>query len=299
MNGKIFTIFISLALASCGGINSFHEYARAGDTIAIPAGMQPDFDKDNITVTITPSSGPPIILAATDPKIVGIMNLYPDPVSNMLVSRAIGEDTTEFASTYANSTLVSANYDKDWFQTTVFLNLPSSLPTGTTMIEISNDADVTHSLSLDIIPGTGAPNTFAADLSSVGGPGFVQELSTEMFQSLARANHTTVNVASTGSIPHAVEITMSHLPDSTVGGAGKAFVINPLGYLKSLTWSDDGTNMKIILMQSKDGTINDMNDYKFYVAGTATGLISGTVKGYDINGNEITGLTSTLTPSNL
>jgi hypothetical protein len=262
--------------------------------------MQPDFDKDNITVTITPSSGSPIILAATDPSILGIMNLYPDPVSNMLVSRAIGHDITTSASTYAVATLASANNDKDWFQTTVFLNLPSSLPTGTTLVEVSNDVGVTHSVSLNIIPGTGVPNTFAADLSNVGGPGFVQNLSVEMFQSLARSNHAIVNIDSPNGIPHAVEISLSHDLDETQGGTGKAFVINPLGYLKNLSWSDDGTNMKIILMQSKDGTIDDIKDYKFYIAGTATGLtdIGGTVKGYDINGNEITGLTTTLTLSN-
>ena len=165
-------------------------------------------------------------------------------------------------------------------------------------IEVSNDNSVSHSMTLEIIAGTGTPHSFDADLSNVGGPGYVQSLIPEMFQSLARSSHTEVNIDSTGDIPYAIEITMTHLPDSTVGGTGKAFVINSLGYLKNLSWSDDGTNMKIILMQSKDGTINDMSDYKFYVAGTASGLTAGTVKGYDINGDEITGLTSTLTPFN-
>ncbi len=40
---KIFALLICFSLASCGGLRTFHEYARAGDTVAVPVGMQPDF----------------------------------------------------------------------------------------------------------------------------------------------------------------------------------------------------------------------------------------------------------------
>jgi hypothetical protein len=291
-NKILFTILLSVVLASCGGTTSFNETARAGDSVAVPVGMQPNFSKDNITVTITPSSGPDIIYTANDSAIRAIINLYPDPVSNMLVSRGIGEDTSAFASTYATSLIVSANNDKDWYQTTVFLDLPSTLPTGTTQIEINNGLGDTHTVLLDIIPGIGSAHSFNSDFNG----GLI--INADILDSLARANHTIINTASATSIPHAIEITLTHNPDNTAGGTGKAFVVNPLGYLKTVSWSDDGTNMKIILMQSKDGIIDDMNDYKFYVAGTTTNLAFGSVKGYDVNGNDISGITTTLVPSN-
>ena len=47
MNSKIIITLLSISLASCGGLRTFHDYARAGDTIAVPIGMQPDFNKDD------------------------------------------------------------------------------------------------------------------------------------------------------------------------------------------------------------------------------------------------------------
>jgi hypothetical protein len=290
-NKILFTILLSLVLASCGGKSTFHEYARAGDTVAVPVGMKPDFSKDNITVTITPSSGPDIVLSATDPSIRSVINFYPDPVSNMLVSRAIGEDTSPFSQDYAYTTGVSANSDKDWFQTTIFIDLPATLPTGLTQIEINNSLGASHSATMNIIDGVGTPHNFKTTNNGL-------PLSSDMLDSLARANHTIIITDSSSSIPYAIEVTLTHDPDVTQNGSGKAFVINPLGYLKNLSWSDDGINMKIILMQSKDGIIDDMKDYKFYVAGTATNLQFVSVQGYDVNGNNLTGVTTSLITSN-
>ncbi len=230
-------------------------------------------------------------MIATDPAIRGIINFYPDPVSNMIVSREIHEDTSPFAMTYGYSALFSANNDKDYFQTTVFVDLPSSLPEGLTQIEIANGTGTTHASTLDVIPGTGKANSFNSDFND----GLL--LTDAMLDSLSRAPHTTVTLDSS-EIPHAVELTFTHAPDKTVGGSGQAFVINPLGYRKNLSWTDDGNTMKVIMMQSKDGIIDDMQDYKFYISGTATNLQLVSVNGYDINGNDITGVTTTLTPSN-
>lgn len=279
-------LLISITLASCGSLRTFHDYARAGDTIAVPVGMQPDFSKDNITVTITPASGPQIILPASDPSIRAVINLYPDPVSNMIVSREIAEDITPFAQVYADTTGFMANDDKDWYQTTIFLDLPDTLPIGLTQIEVSNGI-ITDDTTLDVIAGNGTANTFNADFNS----GLL--LDENMLDSLSRSSHSTVNISSS-TIPSAVEITFTHDPDITVGGTGQAFVINPLGYRKNLHWSDDGINLKIIMIESKSGIIDNMNDYKFYIAGTATNLVQVSVSGYDNNGNSVSGVTASL-----
>jgi hypothetical protein len=285
---RILTISLLILLtAACGSLRTFHDYARAGDTIAIPVGMQPNFSKDNITVTITPSSGPQIIMPATDPSIRAVINLYPDPISNMVISREINEDITPSARTYAYTTGVMANDDKDWFQTTVFLDLPGTLPVGLTQIDVSNGS-VTDSSTLDVIAGTGTANTFNADFNS----GLL--LNSPMLDSLSRTSHSTVDISS-ATIPSAIEITFTHDPDNTVGGTGRAFVVNPLGYRKNIHWSDDGSNMKIILLESKDGIIDNMNDYKFYITGTVSNLQPGSVTGYDSNGNAISDVSSSLT----
>lgn len=294
---KIIALVICLTQASCGGLKAFHEYARAGDTVAVPVGMQPDFSKDNVTVTITPSVGADIVLTATDPAVRAVLNFYPDPVSNMIVSRGINEDLTPFATTYASSLSYDAGngrYEKDYFQTTVFVDLPATLPVGLTQIQVSNGTGTTHALTLDVVPGTGTASTFDSDFNG----GLL--LTPNILDSLSRAPHTTVSFApvAPGTEPHAVELSFTHDPDKTAGGTGQAFVINPLGYLKTLSWADDGINMKIIMLQSKAGIIDDMLDYKFYISGNVTNLQLVSVQGYDINGNSIAGVSPVLTTSN-
>lgn len=292
MNSKrLIILLVCFILASCGGLRSFHEFARAGDTVAVPVGMQPTFNKDNITVTITPASGSQTVLAAIDPAIRAIINFYPDPISNMIVSREIGEDLTPYASTYADAILVTANNDKDYYQTTVFVDLPSTLPEGLTQIEVADNTGIVHAVTLDIIPGAGVPNSFTSNFNN----GLL--LSDNMLDSLARSPHTTVSFDA-ATLPYAIEINLTHDPDNTVGGAGRAFVVNPLGYRKNIIWDDDGVNMKIILTQSTDGIIDDMNDYKFYISGTATNLQSVSVNGFDNTGSTVAGVTSILTGSN-
>jgi hypothetical protein len=292
MNIKIFLMLLMcFVLASCGALRTFHEYARAGDTVAVPVGMKPTFNKDNITVTIIPASGSQIVLAPTDPAVRAIVNFYPDPISNMIVSREIGEDLTPFARTYATTALFMANNDKDYYQTTVFVDLPLSLPVGLTQIDVADNTGIIHSATLDVISGTGTQNSFKSDFDN----GLLVD--DKMLDSLARSPHTTVTFDA-AVLPYAIELNLVHDPDNTVGGTGKAFVVNPLGYRKNIVWNDDGINMKIILTQSTEGIIDNLNDYKFYITGSVLNLQPVSVSGYDNSGNIVTGVTTTLTNSN-
>lgn len=294
---KIIALLCSLnVIISCGGYRTFNEYARAGDTVAVPVGMQTDFSKDNITVTITPSSGPLIILPATDPSIRAVVNFYPDPLSSLVVSREIGEDLTPIAQNYSNNVNIFANDDKDWFQTTVFVDLPPTLPVGLTQVEISNGLGATHTETLDIISGVGSPHVLQAALGNNPGAGQTP-LNANMLDGLARTPHQTVSFSS-ATIPYAIELNFSHDPDITVGGTGKATVINPLGYKKSLQWKDDGINLKVILIQSKDGIADHIKDFKFYIAGTATNLVLNSHQAYDSNGVAIAGVSASMVASN-
>ena len=52
------------------------------------------------------------------------------------------------------------------------------------------------------------------------------------------------------------------------------------------------------MMQSKDGIINDMSDYKFYITGTDANLVMGSIQRDDTNGNNVAGVNATIISSN-
>jgi hypothetical protein len=295
MDNKLLTILMCLLVASCGGETTFHEYARGGDTVAVLVGTQPTFNRNNITVTISPSTGSPIVLTAADPAVRAVINLYPDPLSNMVVSREIQENTAPSSYGYSVTTLGFANDDKDYFQTTVFIDLPIGIALGLAQINITDSTGATHDSKVEIIAGTGTPNLFKA---AIPGSDASFDVDNVMRTTLARSPHTEVAFSS-NTIPQAIEINFTHDPDKTVGGTGKAFVVNPLGYIKNLSWNDDGTNLKVILIQATENIITHMNDYKFYVAGTVENLQLSSIKAYDSNGNDsIDAVIPTLTVRN-
>lgn len=212
------------------------------------------------------------------------MNLYPDPLSSLIVSRETGQEQTPFAQTYLdlleqNLSSGQSSGDKDWFQVTVLLDLPNNLPPGTAYILVYNNQDPIAYATLEVVEGTGTPNAL--------GP------TDTMISALGRVSHYTVYIQSDPT-PHAVELLLTHDADSTIGGTGKAYVVNPVGYQKSLSWSDNGTDMKVIITPTHDGSISDAIDFKFYVAGGITNLAVQSVQGYDINGNSITGVSASI-----
>ena len=85
----------------------------------------------------------------------------------------------------------SPNSDSDYFQSTVFLNLPSTLPTGATQIVVSNGLGATATVTLEIIPGVGTAHSFTTNFDT-GVP-----VNDAMFAGIARASHTTVTIQKT------------------------------------------------------------------------------------------------------
>jgi hypothetical protein len=150
--------------------------------------------------------------------------------------------------------------------------------------------------SLDIVPdetgvGTGGrPNTFSGKL------GFVSfGLNEQQMQSMERVDHYTVNFNGS-TVPAAIELDFTHAT-----GVGVAHVVNPLGHVKNVTWTDDGTNLKVILLPSVGSSIASLKDFKFYVTGGITGLqfaSGGTslsdAQAYDINGSPVIGVDATI-----
>ena len=269
---------LAFVLAACSGTRTFHDYARAGDTVAVAAGWKHHYQRDNITVTITPSSGPPAVYPANDQRIRAVINLYPDPVSSIIVSRETDQDMTRYASSYANTTGAFTYGDKDWWQTVVFIDLPE-IPTGLATVEITNPQGEAAVSQLNIIEGAGQANTFSAE--TLGG------LTQDQLESLKRIEHHTVDFIGT-SIPYAIQVELTHDPDRDHGGYGRVDVVNPLGYIKNIAWSDDGANTtRVIITPAREGSITDLLDFKFYVTGGIQNLMVSTVQAYDADGNII------------
>lgn len=283
-NAFLFILMIGF-LSGCVGAKTFHEVARAGDTVALAAGWKKNFSRDNITVTITPSTGVPVIYGPGNPAVRAVVNLYPDPVSSIVVSTETGQDLTPFAQTYGS--VIGSTYsngDKDWWQTTVFIDLPTALPVGPATVAISGPAGESASSIVDIVSGTGTSNSFLTDV----GP-----LNQNQIESLERVNHYTISF--TGStVPFAIQVDFSHSPDVDHGGSGRAHVINPRGDIKNVTWSDTGASMRVIVAPANGKVLSSMTDYKFYVAGGITNLNIVSVKAVDINGNPVAGVTGSI-----
>lgn len=287
------TFLLALAITGCGGSKTFNDYARAGDTVSIAGGWQQNFSRGDISVVIKQGSGPSAIVVATlpqgDPAIRASVNLYPDPVSSLIVSRETGIEFTPFADTYEQT--ITSNFtggDKDWYQTTVFVDLPTNLVTGLHQVIVQNSLGESFKSDVEIIDGIGSPSTFTANGAN---------LSPDHFAGIARLPHFIVGFTGT-TIPHAIELTLSHAPDSTNGGTGKAYAVNPIGYKKNLSWTDDGTQMKVILMPTTNITPDNILDYKFYVTGGINDLIVSSVAAYDLNGNAVVNVAATTILSN-
>lgn len=278
-------VVLVAALTGCAGTKTFSETARAGDTVALAAGWKHRFTRDNITVTITPSSGGAIVYGPNDPAVRVIVNFYPDPVSSIMVSRQTDQDLTQGARTYAQTLSEFTGTGADWWQTTVFLDLPVSLPTGTANIRIDNPQGESVRAALDIVSGVGTPAQLA---SNPGGPLNVYQLA-----SLERVPHKTVNFSG-ATIPYAIEVALAHDPDVDHGGVGRAGIINPRGEIKNLQWRGTGSALHVIMMPAGQSPLSNLVDFKFFVAGGIANLAVVDVHAYDIDGNPVPGITASL-----
>lgn len=320
MTNKLFTtsFFTALAvavLAGCTGVRTFHDHARAGDTIAVAAGWAHHLQRGNIEVTIVDREGNPTTYTPGQPgyeAVRGSINFYPDPVSGLVLSDRLGTDVTPFGSLYSDLVNQEATGDdRDWWETVVFVDLPDPMALGDATVTVSDLGTPpleTVSSIVTIVPNEfnlgegGTPNIFRAKL-----PGLAQfNLIDEHFQSMERTSHYVVSVAGS-TVPHAIQVDLTHDPDEAHGGTGTPYVVNPIGHIKNLSWAQtgtSGTDLRVIITPARDGEITNMNDFKFYVAGGINGLTvvdqdAGDpdidVQAFDANGNTLDPVTEQVT----
>jgi len=280
MNARnIFTLLaLVYFLIGCSTTQTFNTKALAGNTVAIPVGMVTGVTRQNLTVDFNGGTvylpGEPV----ANPVVRAVVNLYPDPLSKLVVGGETGEDYGIFADIYASSLENSlANFDKEWWNTVVFLDLPDDLPLGINTIDMTAGAQPLNQAEIEIIAAGGAPNPFS---TNEGG-----DLTPSHLANMERAPYYTVSfVNSTGStVPYAIEVQLQH--DNS--GSGVTHVVNPRGDIKNVSWDDNLGDIKVILIPTH-GPLGRLLHFKFYVTGNITGLQVIDTKSYDINGNLIT-----------
>lgn len=276
-------ILFLIALAGCSGVQTFPNMARAGDTVSIGMGWQKQFKRSNTTVTITPSVGAPIVYLPNDPALRAVINLYPDPVSWVVVGTEIQKDVG-FNDGHTYGSIINNIFtdgDNDWWQTTAFVDLPDTLPLGAATIEFSNSNGDSASSSVEIINGVGAQDAFNA---SGNGP-----LSQGQLSALERSSYFEVSFTAV-EVPYAIELSFSYL--------GDVHVVNPRSSVKNIIWSGDGSTLKVMLLPAKSQQLVNLHDFKFYITGEAAlqvvqqvhALALQSIQAFDINGNVLTGI---------
>lgn len=275
--GLVVLVLFGLGLGGCAGTKSFTTAARPGDTVALAVGWNVNITRANLAATVTPFSGPPVTYAINNPNIRAVVNMYPDPMSRLVVGTETAQPLGVNANVYG-AQLNSWNLeDKDMAQTMVFLNLPAGIATGTANIQLTkNGALLGAPFAVNVLSGVGAANTFDGTSGS---------MSAEQLATLERASGSVVSFTTASVVPHSIQLEVARTP-----GVGTPWVVNPRGDVKNVSWSDNGSAMKVIISPVNGQSLTQMIHFKFFISGGVTGFGVPTVKAYDVNGNPISGV---------
>lgn len=290
-------------LGGCAGTQTFTTAARAGETVALAVGYQKTLKRANMTVTITDASGAVTTYNPNDPKVKGVVNLYPDPTSLAVVGTRTGQPLGVNATGIGSVINIQTSYDPEWWQTTVLMDLPTTVTPGVANIVIANNGTSFRPIKVEVLPATTTSSTNLFNVYSYKtGYGTINALPNypEAIHSMERADNSTItfsninkDAAGNDVVPYSIQIGFTY-----ASGVGKPWIINPNGDLKNISWSDDGAgNLKVIITTANGVTLDRILKQKFYIAGGITDLtrVPSSLKAYDINGTPMTGITATVT----
>jgi len=271
-----------IAATGCTATHTIPQAARAGDTVGFSVGWQQDVSRDNLTVSMTDALGVTTTYNPNDANVRAVVNLYPDPVSRLVVGTQTQQALGVAANTHGQTINDNiTNQDRDWWNTTVYVDLPTTLATGNTQVTLTGPQGnlTANPIDIEIVAGTGSPiglidTTWGTDPAEVP----------NIFGALERADHHTISFAGT-TVPHSIQLEIFR-----DAGIGVPWVINPRGDFKNLVWADDGGAIIVLLTPTNGQTPTHMSDFKFYIAGGVTGLSVTQLTAYDSNSNEITDL---------
>jgi hypothetical protein len=271
-------------IAGCAGINTFGIAARAGDTVAVALGWNLSASRQTASVQITGSNGtytyPP-----GDANVRFLGNVYPDPASRLLIGRETNQSLGVNADGFGQQleTFVTGS-DKDFAQTLLLVNLPATLPVGSATVRVldANNVQVGPLITVQVLPGNGVAHPFA---------GTNGRLSAQLIAALERSPDVKTVSFSGDTVPYAIQLDLMRTP-----GVGSPWLINTRGDLKTMSWADDGTRIRVILMPANSVNPVNMAVFKFMVGGALSGLTvdAASLKAFDSSGNPIDGVRASL-----
>jgi len=273
-------------ISGCAGTHSFPNRVLAGETVTIGAGWKHDFSRNNVTVRFIPEVGSDVVYLPGDPAVRTILNLYPDPLSGMVVSQQVRADINPGSASHGD--VINAAFtgnDNDWWQTTVFVDVPASLPVGVTEVEITNQTGDIATSSIEIVGSGGVPDDFKAEFFSNG-------LTSFYFNSLERLDHYVITVNSV-TAPSAIQLELA-ATDFT------GYVTQGRGEAASLNWANNNNVYTVILTPTTATSTKKVQDFKVYIAitggiaATADLSLVGAVQAFDNNGDPINGVTASI-----
>lgn len=292
-------------LGGCASKQSFSFAGRPGDTVMLNVGWHPNLKRQNLTVTIQPClgdlyanvpdinnnavcqtvSGPPIVYTSANSELRAVVNMAPDPLSQLIYNREtqLPSDPATLGETIE---LFATGDDKEYLETSVMLDIPTGIPTDSYVASVAftdSAGDLLNPQFIEVVHSPSLPIGFLNWDNTT--------ITNTQFRAFERKDYKTVTFSGTSGVPYALQVKMTHNP-------GKLYVVNPRGDIKSLNWADNGTNLTVIITPawlkgtapSSGETLSEFAHYKFYVAGDVVNsllLPVDGVEGFDINGNSV------------
>lgn len=295
----VFSVLLSAVIVSgCAGIEAYPRLSRAGDTVVLAVDRQTVISKRDVTIRITDSNGYQQNIPGTDPAVRAWINVYPDPLSKLVVGRETGQNLQVGAKSWGVAAEFESDASKNWFDSFLFLDLPQDVAVGPLTIDVlvGEVSILPQVITMNIIPGdvvpeeTGGPNPFKT--YEYG------NLTADQLLIMERAEHYTVSFSG-DVVPTAIQVDIDHAPDKHNGGVGQIYVVQPRTDLNAISWTDNGTSLRVIITPSWHKSAEDqsaildndrvMNWFNFYIAGGVTGLQTPVISAYDENGALLTG----------
>ncbi len=281
-------LFLVGAGNGCMGTQTFGIAARAGDTIVLAIGRYDNVQRDNMTVTITDSVGAVTTYGPNNSGVRAVVQLYPDPATYLLYRDRLYPGQAGMIGTLTSL----SGGDKEWWETSVYIDLPSTMALGTANINVSTTTGLSVGpIAVDVLPGTGSSNEFWSN-STITGPISLQSV----LSMLERLPHATV-VFDGATVPYGIQISLTHT--NSIDGTGKnlAMAIVPRADQSTLNWADNGTTLKVLLQAPSNLLPEKTKNYKFYVLGvdkTSLLTVPGSIVAVDVNGNPVAGVTASI-----
>lgn len=284
-------LFGVLLLTGCTAVNTFPMIARSGNTVSIMVGGSAKAQKENLGVVLTDASGNVFDLQAMG-LVRSVFNLRPD-------GRAVGLHYVEYLS--SNRSWLAGH---EPLQTVLVTDLPSTASPGVATLTFtwlgvndnSSDGGNPFDVSLEILPGSGAPDPFLRNdalgtrAANLGQLETAPNAKVEFGTGTTAIGATSLVINFDGATVNPNDLNL-YVPESTVRGS----YANPGSFGKTqrmVYWRQDGQNLYVDIIAPQGIASNYLQFYVVHppaLAGSpAFNIVSAQVYGIDGNPIDVT-----------